>query len=105
MSETTPTPVVPAKNPADPASNMPLTPPTKASAPAPAKATPAPGDAGKDKDADLKRLGELEKEYLTLRDEVSKASQHQNQTYGEKLSRKGEVVREMDQIKRKHDLP
>jgi hypothetical protein len=102
MAEVTPNP---AATPADPASNMPLTPPTKASAPAPAKAAPAKGNPESGKDADLKRLGDLEKEYLTLKDEVSKASQHQNQTYGEKLSRKGEVVREMDAIKRKHDLP
>lgn len=103
MSETTPNPA-----PAAPASNMPLTAPTKASAPAPAKTAPAAqNDPEKDRGADLARLADLQKEYVDLRDKVSKADTSRavaTDPKAEALARKGEVTREMDAIKRKHGL-
>lgn len=112
MSEqTNPTPVAPAT-----AVTATITPPAPVPAPAPVVKPPtqaeilaarAAAQAKRDavqKVVDLKRLADLQSEYVTL-----KAACGKNASYGlpggESLARKGDVSREIDALKRKYDLP
>lgn len=64
------------------------------------------GSAGdKDRDADLKRLGELQKEYLDLKRQSESAPAVTQVTPQQAAqARKGDVVREMDAVKRRLGL-
>lgn len=71
---------------------------------APVTSQPAGND---DRNADLARLAELQKEYLDLRDKTSQAAAVQSVVVDPAAAahaRKGDVVREMDAIKRKYRL-
>lgn len=67
-------------------------------------ATPGSEQANKGRAADLDRLAQLQKEYVDLRDQASRAPAVQRDPRQDALARKGEVTREMDEIKRKHGL-
>jgi hypothetical protein len=112
MSETNPTANPTPSTAANPVATTPTIPPgTPGKAPAkvdsvkaqPAAAKPTPEQ---DRDADLKRLSDLQKEYLDLKEQAGKAQAVpvQADPRAEALARKGEVTREMDAIKRKHGL-
>lgn len=67
----------------------------------PSKQPPTPAPT---KDVDLAKLAELQKEYETLKKSVE-ADSKVGKDIGEAKARKGDLTREIDAIKRKHDLP
>ncbi len=77
--------------------------------PTPAVRAPVtPQSAEHDRNADLSRLAELTKEYLDLRDKTTKADAAKAVAVDPAAAahaRKGDVVREMDTIKRKYRIP
>jgi hypothetical protein len=115
MSEANPTANTTPSTAANPVATTPTIPPgTPGKAPAKtdaAKAAQQPADAAKptpeqDRDADLKRLSDLQREYLDLKEKTGKgpAVLVQVDPNADALARKGDVTREMDAIKRKHGL-
>lgn len=56
------------------------------------------------KEVDLKRLDELNAEYSALKVACEDAAKRR-EVNGADLAKKGDVVREIDAIKRKYDLP
>ncbi len=60
--------------------------------------------ADQERAADLARLAELQSEYVKVRDELKNAPTPAANPGAAALARKGEIAREISEIKRKHDL-